>query len=492
MGAIAAAGRYETIRPIASGGMATVYLARASGLGGFERLVAIKRMHPHIAAEPDFVSMFLDEARLAAGIRHPNVVATIDVDQGPEGLFLVMEYVDGTSLSQILRTMHTGRRRLPIGVTLRIMLDVLAGLQAAHELTTVDGQPLNLVHRDVSPPNILVGLDGVARITDFGVARAEARITSTREGTLKGKIAYMSPEQLSGHTIDRRADVYAAGVLLWEMLVGRRLFTGDDPGMLMSRVLAGPTHSPAQLESDIPAAIDAVCMTALRPVDERYPTAAAFAEALDDAADDSGIRVANARRVGEIVKDVGPVPPSSQPAGALPALSSRTPVVEGTPSHSRPILSAPGLARSVAPPADQLTTAPAPIPVFVGEEGPASGAARRRVAMVGGVATLVLVIAGVALWMGREPRGHSPAGSTVNISSPPPSTAGSPPPDVPAASASDVPGVGTASPSSTAATATATARPRTRPVVAPVTPPPPPPHPTATATSTGKFHPINP
>src|ERR1700722_4820206 len=173
MGAVAAAGRYEIIRPIASGGMATVHLARTIGLGGFERLAAIKTMHPHIAEEADSVSMFLDEARVAAGIHHPNVVATIDVDKGPDGLFLVMEYVDGASLSQILRTLSRRRARMPIPVVLRIMLDVLAGLQAAHDLPPGDGEPLNLVHRDVSPPNILVGIDGVSRISDFGVARAE-------------------------------------------------------------------------------------------------------------------------------------------------------------------------------------------------------------------------------------------------------------------------------------------------------------------------------
>src|SRR4051812_40580135 len=163
-------GRYEIIRVIRSGGMAQVRLGRAPGAGGFERLVAVKAMHAHLAAEPDFVDMFLDEARLAARIRHPNVVATLDVQQDEEGLFLVMEYVEGPSLQSVLRPLRRARRVFPLDLALRIFLDALAGLHAAHQLTGAEGEPLNLVHRDISPHNILVGVDGVTRITDFGVA----------------------------------------------------------------------------------------------------------------------------------------------------------------------------------------------------------------------------------------------------------------------------------------------------------------------------------
>ncbi|HLM75303.1 MAG TPA: serine/threonine-protein kinase, partial [Polyangiaceae bacterium] len=172
-------GRYEVIRAIASGGMATVHLARTVGEGGFERLVAIKVMHPHIATDPAFVAMFLDEARLAARIRHPNVVATHDVQKSPAGVFLVMDYIDGPSLHHVLRSLHERDRVLPLDITLRIIGDALAGLHAAHELCGDNGEPLNLVHRDISPDNILVGNDGLARITDFGVARAESRISTT-------------------------------------------------------------------------------------------------------------------------------------------------------------------------------------------------------------------------------------------------------------------------------------------------------------------------
>jgi serine/threonine protein kinase len=179
-------GRYETIQPIASGGMATVYLGRAVGAGGFERRVAIKVMHAHVAEDPEFKAMFLDEARLAARIHHPNVVSTLDVQEDAEGMFLVMEFVEGASLRDIIRALKKKKQRMPVGNAVRIIVDALSGLHAAHELRGKDGNLLQLVHRDVSPHNILVGADGITRITDFGVARAESRLSSTRGGHLIG------------------------------------------------------------------------------------------------------------------------------------------------------------------------------------------------------------------------------------------------------------------------------------------------------------------
>ena len=170
--------------------------------------------------------MFLDEARLAARIHHPNVVSTLDVGEG-EQLYLVMEYIEGDRISGLIKAAARKGERVPVPVTLRIMIDVLSGLHAAHELRDHQGHPLNIVHRDVSPQNILVGVDGVTRITDFGIAKAEARLTVTREGQVKGKMSYMAPEQLSSTNVNRRADVYAAGVVLWEALTGRRLFRAD-------------------------------------------------------------------------------------------------------------------------------------------------------------------------------------------------------------------------------------------------------------------------
>ncbi len=295
----AGAERYERIREIASGGMATVYLGRAVGAGGFERRVAIKVMHSRLMAEPQFVAMFLDEARLAARIVHPNVISTIDVHAATDEVFLVMDYVEGLTLHGLVRRLRKSQARVPVPVVARILVDVLAGLHAAHELTGADGAPLQLVHRDVSPQNVIVGLDGTTRLTDFGIARAEARLAAaTQSGQLKGKLGYMSPEQLRAKPVDRRSDVYSAGVVLWELLVGARLFKGDNDATVALSAAAGPQQSPRQLVPEVPEAVDEVVMRALaRAPEDRYPTAAAFSDALEDAVAAAGVQVARTRDV---------------------------------------------------------------------------------------------------------------------------------------------------------------------------------------------------
>ncbi len=278
-------GRYEIIADIASGGMATVFLGRALGAAGFQRLVAIKCLHPHVAKDAEFVGMFMDEARLAARIRHPNVVPTLDLENGPDGLFLVMEYVEGDSLLSLLKLTSRAGRKIPAPIAIRIVLDVLAGLEAAHDLTGSRGEPLRIVHRDVSPHNILVGVDGIARITDFGIARAEERISATREGQVKGKLAYMAPEQTSGETVDMRADLFAAGTVLWETLAGRRLFGGQTDGEVVRALLVNAIPRLKSEWPEGPDALDSVCSKALeRERDKRYANAHQFAEALTEAA----------------------------------------------------------------------------------------------------------------------------------------------------------------------------------------------------------------
>src|SRR5579863_10487856 len=186
-------GRYELIGTLGTGGMATVYLARTAGEAGFQRMFAVKILHPHLAKESGFISMLLDEARIAARLHHPNVVPIVDLGSQDGAHFVAMEYIEGCSLSALLKKKRDDR---PARFLVPIMLDALAGLDAAHSLVDDEGEPMNLVHRDVSPQNILVSIDGTARITDFGIARAEARISATRPGQLKGKYAYMSPEQI--------------------------------------------------------------------------------------------------------------------------------------------------------------------------------------------------------------------------------------------------------------------------------------------------------
>jgi serine/threonine-protein kinase len=300
-------GRYEIVREIASGGMAKVYLGRVVGEGGFERLVALKVMHEHIAKDPEFVAMFLDEARLAARIRHPNVVSTLDIQKTSEGMFLVMDYVDGPALQDMRKLLKRERRRIPIEIAVTVVLDVLAGLHAAHDLSDEDGSPLRLVHRDVSPHNVLVGKDGIARLTDFGVARAEARIASTSSGKLKGKMAYMSPEQIMGQTVDRRSDVYAAGIVLWELLVNKRLFRADSEGELVHKILAGNAPWPHKVSKHVPLSIASVCMRALtRQPNDRFASAEELADALESASRNTGIAPAKSRRVGQFVRELAP------------------------------------------------------------------------------------------------------------------------------------------------------------------------------------------
>ena len=291
-------GRYEIVAEIARGGMGTVYLARLEGVGGFQRLSALKLLHRHLADEAQFVTMLLDEARLAARLHHPNAVGIVDVAKSELGYYVVMEYVDGFSLEQLLdRLPPPGADDGPevlkkrVSLALRVLLDAARGLNAAHELTDDEGRPLGIVHRDVSPQNVLVGKDGVGRITDFGVARAAARITSSHPGMIKGKPCYMAPEQARGDDdLDARADVFALGIMLWELLVGRMLFQcPGGPAVTLSKVLHGEIPRPRDEQPAIPEAIEAVCLKALeRDLDARYGSARAFGEALEAAARGAG------------------------------------------------------------------------------------------------------------------------------------------------------------------------------------------------------------
>jgi serine/threonine-protein kinase len=277
--------RFELIAELASGGMATVYLARLGGVAGFQRFVAIKRLHPHLAREPEFVDMFLDEARLAARIHHPNVVPIVEIGESDQGYYLVMEYVEGDTAARLMARSAQDNGRLPPSVALRIVLDALTGLHAAHELLDDDRKPLELVHRDVSPQNILVGVDGVTRITDFGVARAASRLATTRSGQLKGKLAYMAPEQARGTEMDRRADVFAMGAVMWEMLAGKRLFKGEGEAETLNRVLFEPIPLLRDSDPSTPLAIEEICTRALlRDRAYRFGSAAEMADVLERAA----------------------------------------------------------------------------------------------------------------------------------------------------------------------------------------------------------------
>ena len=292
-------GRYALYGEIAAGGMATVHLARLMGSVGFARTVAIKRLHPHLSKDPDFVAMFLEEARLAARVRHPNVVSTLDVVDEDNELFLVMEYVAGESLSRLVRKSREAGKRIPPRYVAGVMCAALEGLHAAHEATSERGVPLGIVHRDVSPQNIHVGLDGVARVLDFGIAKATNRVQETRTDQIKGKVAYMSPEQLAKGPIDRRADVYSASVVLWEALTGARLFKADDVPSLVYSIMNDEIRPPSAVAPDLPKGLDEIVMKGLdREAENRWSSAREMAVALEKV-----LAPAPARDIGEWVRE---------------------------------------------------------------------------------------------------------------------------------------------------------------------------------------------
>jgi serine/threonine-protein kinase len=275
-------GRYALFDQIAEGGMATVHLGRLIGPVGFSKIVAIKQMHESAARNPDFVAMFLDEARLSGRVQHPNVVATHDVIAKGGEAFLVMEYVHGESLAALLRASRQRGERLAPPVAVHILCDVLSGLHAAHEATDENGEPLGLVHRDVSPQNIMIGVDGVARVLDFGIAKAAGRMQETQTGQLKGKIGYMAPEQLLGRPLDRRVDIFAAGIVLWEAISGRKMFDADNSGQLMYQVLEYEIPPLSSIIDGLPLTLsNAVERATARDPEQRFATAREFARELE-------------------------------------------------------------------------------------------------------------------------------------------------------------------------------------------------------------------
>jgi serine/threonine-protein kinase len=276
-------GRYELLLAIAKGGMARVWAARQHGQRGFSKTVAIKTILPHLAEEPEFERMFLDEARIAAMIHHPNVCEIYELGEEGKVLYLAMEWVNGESLVHILRS---SGKMMPMEPRLcaRIVADACAGLHAAHQLTDDEGRAVNVVHRDVSPHNILVGADGNVKVADFGVAKALGQMHSaTVAGQVKGKIAYMSPEQIAGAPADRRIDVFAMGVVLYEATTGRRPFTGEGDPQVMHAIMTGQFTPPSRLIRGYPQELEHIVLTAMaQDPNGRYATSERMRIALEE------------------------------------------------------------------------------------------------------------------------------------------------------------------------------------------------------------------
>lgn len=411
-----------------------VYLGRVRSVGGFSRLVAIKTCLTQHLRDKAFVSMFLDEARIAARVRHPNVVATVDVDQSEE-LFLAMEYIEGERLLDLARA-AAPQGGIPLSIGLRVMIDALNGLHAAHTQEDADGSPLNIVHRDISPHNILVGNDGLTRIADFGVARAERRLAQTLVGGMpKGKLAYMSPEQLLELPMDARSDVFSAGICAWEFFCGARLFEAESETALVAQLLDSPIQPPCERRDIIPITVSNAILKALsRKVETRFESAAAFAEALEKC----GVPVATHRAVAEYLKGVAGERIEQRTAlrrrvEAIPPLQDNPPAAQQPPAKShapmKTMLSTPG---GFAPPpqtqptphAATLYQPPQPVGMMTGAPvNVPAGAHNQPSLSIGAWAAVMMACVGVvfgALGMVRRSHVRSEQSATRAIEVAPP------------------------------------------------------------------------
>ena len=267
-------GRYELIKKIATGGMAEIFLARQAGIEGFEKLLVLKRILPHLAENEEFVEMFLHEARVAVRLNHPNIVQIYDLGEEGGSYFIAMEYIFGRDMRRIIPKASSMNIEFPMVYALKIASSVCEGLFYAHQRADIYGNPLNIVHRDITPENIFVSFDGTVKILDFGIAKASTQIEQTRAGEIKGKLSYMSPEQCLGKKLDHRSDIFSLGTVLYEWITGFKLFTGESEVAILKSISEGKIYAPSSFKADIPEAVEQILMRALeKDRDKRYQSA---------------------------------------------------------------------------------------------------------------------------------------------------------------------------------------------------------------------------
>jgi serine/threonine protein kinase len=275
-------GEYQLLKKLASGGMATIYLARQAGIEGFEKLLVVKRILPHLAENEEFVKMFLDEARIAARLNHPNIVQIFNLGAQGDTFFIAMEYIHGEDVRRVFKRGDADGKPIPVPLICRIVMDAAAGLDYAHAKLDAGGKPLGIVHRDVSPQNIIVTFEGSVKVVDFGIAKAADQATVTRSGVLKGKYSYMSPEQAAGMKIDRRTDIFALGIVLYELLTGTRLFKRANDLQTLNAVGECDVQNPSDIDMRLPKDLDPIVLKALaKNADERFQTAGELRIALE-------------------------------------------------------------------------------------------------------------------------------------------------------------------------------------------------------------------
>ncbi len=369
--------RYSVVGKLAQGGMAEVYLARQVGPAGYQKLVVIKRVRPHLANDQDFVGMFVNEARLAAMINHPNVVQIFDLGDEPrpkaqgggQDWFLAMEYLDGRDMLQVGRACRAHNKAVPFDVTARIIADACAGLDYAHGLKSPDGKSLELVHRDMSPENVLITFEGQVKVVDFGIAKASDNLIKTQAGQIKGKLGYVAPEAILGKPVDARADVFAIGATLYLFLSGRPAFTGTNPMEIFERSLK-PPPPPREVNSRVPEALDAICMKALaQDREKRYRSAGEVRVALEAYLQSTG-RPLGPAQLSQFMRIL--FPPDKDPVRQrIDKLLAEAPAVDVKRSPTPPLQSPLPVPAAVPTP---LSRAPAPVsvaepdPVYIDDE----------------------------------------------------------------------------------------------------------------------------
>jgi TonB family protein len=422
-------GQYEILEKIASGGMADVFKARRSGVEGFEKIVAIKKILPHLADNEQFIAMFADEAKLAAQLSHPNIVHIYDlgkIDAG--GYFIAMEYVDGRDLRAILQTARDVATPMPVPLAIYVASKVASALDYAHRRRDADGHDLAIVHRDVSPQNILISYEGDIKLCDFGIAKAASKASTTQSGALKGKVQYMSPEQAWGRPIDRRSDLFSLGSVLFEMLTGEKLFRGDTDLTLLEKVRAAEAPAPSSINPEVPRSLDAILAKTLAPApDDRYANASDLLRDLESVlysytpapgSADLAIYL-HRQQAEEAAAAEANERSSAHSAAADPPKKRRS---KGTPVARRSTGSAPKFVEGLAGtfpvsepaglgPLDEAAKAhPAAGGVYGAAKPAAARVEKKRAALYVAIGVAVLALAGVGwwVWMRESPSLKSP------------------------------------------------------------------------------------
>jgi serine/threonine-protein kinase len=432
-------GQYVLVRKLAEGGMAEIFLAKLLGADSFERNVVIKRMLSNLSSLPDFVEMFRDEARLAARLAHPNIIQIHELGFIDGCYYICMEYLAGEDFSTTLRRAGRKRQYTPIPITLRVLIDAARGLHFAHDFTSETGQPLHIVHRDISPSNLYVTYQGQVKVLDFGIAKAESRLVQTRTGVVKGKYIYMAPEQAQGQEVDRRSDVFSLGVSLYESLTNVRPFARENDLAVLNALLQGDFMPPSQLRRDIPPELEAVVLRAmaLRP-ETRYPTAADFADALEHGLKGK-VPVASHKELGEYLRGLFGEERFMERT-RVPTLSTLT--TQSAQESSQPpqhmVFASSGTFPTVSPPPKRLS--------HTGIVPPQPGTVQRRPGpwVLGVVGGLLLLASGggIVAWRGMnrppEPVATAPETPAPTPASPPAAPV-EPPPAAVAVAPTEVP-----------------------------------------------------